>query len=94
MILYVVAFEPKGKIVNFKKAIETSSITEINKWIMANPYKDDVCFPLLSSNDKDKLIESGRTILLFSNWYYYLVDVSHKDQVAVIRHINIETILN
>lgn len=95
MILYVVGFAPKtSEIKYYKKSIDTNSLYEINKWIMANPYKDDTHFPLLSSNDKEKLEEEGKTVLLFSNLHYYLVDVNNKENKAILRHINIETILN
>lgn len=95
MILYVVGFTPENsEIKHYKKSIETNSLYEMNKWIMSNPYKDDLHFPLLSSSDKERLEEEGKTILLFSNLHYYLVDLNHKENKAILRHINIETILD
>ena len=94
MILYVIGFSTKNEIKYFKKSLESNSLLEINKWIMANPYKDDIHFPLLSTGDKERLEEDGKTILLFSDLHYYLVDVNNKENKSIIRHINIETILN
>jgi len=94
MNLYLVGFTPDMKISYYQKWLETDSLLEINKHIMKTPYKDDICFPLLSSNDKDNLLETGKTILLFSDLYYFLVDVNNEENTAVIRHINIDRILN
>ncbi len=94
MNLYLVGFTPDMKISYYQKWLETDSLLEINKHIMKTPYKNDICFPLLSSNDKEKLVETGKTILLFSDLHYFLVDADNKENTAVIRHINIDTILN
>ena len=56
MNLYLVGFTPKNEVKTYAKWLETNSLLEINKHIMKTPYKNDICFPLLSSNDKDKLL--------------------------------------
>jgi hypothetical protein len=94
MNLYLVGFSPKNEIKLYTKWLETNSLADMNRHIMKTPYKEDICFPLLSSSDKETLEETGKTVLLFSDLYYYLVDIEHKNNTAVLRHINIDTVLN
>lgn len=94
MNLYLITFSHKYEYLDSQKWLETNSLREINKFIMDNPYKEDLCFPLLNLIDKELLETKGNTVLLYSDVYYYLHDMDHENNKSIWRDININSIFD
>jgi len=102
MTLYLVAYKPNQVIsttsavtelemLYVEKWLETNSLKEINTFLMSEPGGRNI--PLLSSNDKERLAEDGRTVLLFGHEYWVLFDMSHDNNKDIWREIAIDSIL-
>lgn len=95
MYLYLTAFDKAGDIKWGKPWLQTDSLLDMNNHIKENHNTEsELYFPLLNGRDKERLEESGKTILLFTeDINYYLLDVEHDNNKGILRQMNIDSIL-